>query len=194
MPYNGQYHVSEGYHTGGKYGILSGIMSDWLTISDAAIFTGKSQNTIRKLIRGGTKSGTKVVTKKQKTGNRYRYLIDKASLAFHYQTGTTNDYQTGTTGGTNVVPILQEQIQALHRQLEQKDRQLEEKDKQINELIERQREQNVIVKILQDRLLPGKTEPVVDQIDQDERTDRREQEKAKQAETLISWVWKRVIG
>jgi predicted transcriptional regulator len=112
---------------------------DYITIKEAVSLTGKSEATIRRLIKKAT-SGKPKKAKKEKTASGYQWFISKEFILSETDNKSSNetiDPQENTT------------IQALLKQLEIK-------DKQIEELNTRLQEANILHKQLQDHLFERK--------------------------------------
>lgn len=97
---------------------------DYITIKEAVSLTGKSEATIRRLVKKAT-SGKPKKAKKEKTASGYQWFISKEFILSETGNKTSNekiDPQENTTT-----------IQALLKQLEVKDRQIEELNNRLRE-------------------------------------------------------------
>ncbi len=118
-------------------------MNSYLSIQDAVEKTGKSQSTITRLVKRYT--GTKHVKKDGK-----KYLISVEVLP-EITTNYSNDYSE-TIQMNSLIEAKNETISLLKNQLDKK-------DKIIGDLIERNREANIIIKSLQEQIsIPEQTE------------------------------------
>jgi hypothetical protein len=143
----------------------------FLSIKDAAQKYGKAQITIRRLIRSLTKDGrhrdrkyiypgVSEVKELKKTQKTFAYAISCEFLDRLYQEGTlrsqryqedvasTPDNESKQTGSSTKIAI-----ETLREQLCVKDRQIMALNQTLESLSERQRETNILMKGLQERLL-----------------------------------------
>jgi hypothetical protein len=151
-------------------------MSNFLTIREACEFTGKSESTIKRLIHSVTNekdhenrsliSPTEDELKqKQKSGEPYIWKIDRSLLESRYppdsnkSDGSKPDDSQVRSGGVadsdRLVTVLEKTIAVLEQELT-------EKNRQIDAFQERQREQNVLLRNLHDRMAiaaPAKSQP-----------------------------------
>jgi len=146
-------------------------MDQHLSVKDAIKFTGKSESTIKRLIRevAADPDGSdrqfilpshEEVEKRRESGEPYVWKIDRALLEKRYpqeagaEEGSQPTSCTGTRGATAEasVTVLREQLQSKDRQIETLEKQLDKKDEQIGNQNERMREQNILMKDLQQRL------------------------------------------
>jgi hypothetical protein len=67
-------------------------------------------------------------------------------------------YQNLLAAKDHTIQVISQQMEAKEHQIQVKDEQLQQKDQQINQLIERTREQNIIIQSIQARQLPQATE------------------------------------
>lgn len=131
---------------------------EYLTIKEACNISGKSNITIRRLI----KSLKKPDVKKQKIKTGFIYLISKDFLTTHTSTQASNqtttqkvindtiqDENTSTQASTQEADQVVTQLISLTEFLKE---QLREKDKQIAEINNRLKESNIINVGLQTRL------------------------------------------
>jgi predicted transcriptional regulator len=112
---------------------------DYITIKEAVSLTGKSEATIRRLIKKAT-SGKPKKAKKEKTASGYQWFISKEFILSETDNKTSNE---------TIDPQESLTIQALLKQLEVKDRQIEE-------LNSRLKEANILHIQLQNKLLETK--------------------------------------
>lgn len=125
-------------------------LMEYLTINEACNISGKSNITIRRLI----KSLKKPDVKKKKTNTGFIYLISKDFLITHLTTQSTtqkkinytNQDENATTQATT------QMITQLTNLTEFLKEQLREKDKQISEINSRLKEANIINVGLQTKL------------------------------------------
>ena len=114
-------------------------MNKYITIRQAVSLTGKSEATIRRLIKKAT-SGKPKKAKKEKTASGYQWFISKEFILSETDNKTSNE---------TIDPQESLTIQALLKQLEVKDRQIEE-------LNSRLKEANILHIQLQNKLLETK--------------------------------------
>jgi len=112
---------------------------DYITIKEAVSLTGKSEATIRRLVKKAT-SGKPKKAKKEKTASGYQWFISKEFILSETDNKTSNE---------TIDPQESLTIQALLKQLEVKDRQIEE-------LNSRLKEANILHIQLQNKLLETK--------------------------------------
>lgn len=118
-------------------------MNSYLSIQEASERTGKSQSTITRLVKHY--KGTKHVKKDGK-----KYLISVEVLP-EIVTNYSNDYSK-TRQMNSLIEAKNETISLLKNQLDKK-------DKVIGDLIERNREANIIIKSLQEQIsIPEQTQ------------------------------------
>lgn len=138
-------------------------MEQHLTVKEAGELVGKSESTIKRLIREITSDadhpdreriqpGHDEVAKRRAAGEPYVWKIDAALLKSRYpEESETPDAageeaRTKSTAEDRIVVVLERSIAVLQAELEAK-------NKQIESFHERQREQNVLLKSLQERIL-----------------------------------------
>ena len=114
-------------------------MNKYITIRQAVSLTGKSEATIRRLIKKAT-SGKPKKAKKEKTASGCQWFISKEFILSETDNKTSNE---------TIDPQESLTIQALLKQLEVKDRQIEE-------LNSRLKEANILHIQLQNKLLETK--------------------------------------
>jgi len=120
-------------------------MNEFVTISEAVVLTGRSISTIRRLAKRLASEGRYELVKKEDE----RYLISRVYLVEEFQLDSQTKPDVDTHVASQVdshdalVNILREQIV--------------KKDEQISQLLERQRETNILLHGYQQRLLPDNT-------------------------------------
>jgi hypothetical protein len=143
-------------------------MTHRLTVSEAIKLTGKSESTIKRLLREIAANPTHAdrslidpsheeVEKRKAAGDSYVWRIAPELLLKRFpveSTGeaSTADSPTGQPTSDLVVTILREQLHSKDEQIRTLEVQLDRKDDQIANLNERQRESNILMKELQQRL------------------------------------------
>ncbi|MEZ6055478.1 MAG: hypothetical protein R3C01_02115 [Planctomycetaceae bacterium] len=146
-------------------------MNPLLTVKEAVTFTGKSESTIKRLLREVAADvehpdrqfilpSHDEVEKRRAAGEPYVWKIDKELLERRYpketaaEEGSPASASNGSLGATGeaIVAVLREQLQSKDRQIETLEKQLDKKDEQIGNQNERMREQNILMKDLQQRL------------------------------------------
>lgn len=157
-------------------------MDQHLTIAEAKAFTGKSESTIKRLLREITakpghpdRSGILPVADDLKrlkaAGEPYAWKIDRHLLLRRFPQETTPEegtdkLATPTAAGSSndtVIQILQEQLRSKDEQIRTLEKQLDRKDEQIANSNDRLRESNVLMRELQQRLAiaaPATTSPL----------------------------------
>ena len=96
---------------------------DYITIKEAVSLTGKSEATIRRLVKKATSGKPKKATK-EKTASGYQWFISKEFILSETDNKTSNE---------TIDPQESLTIQALLKQLEVKDRQIEELNSRLKE-------------------------------------------------------------
>jgi hypothetical protein len=145
-------------------------MDQHLTVSEARKFTGKSDSTIKRLIRDVVLEAQHPersfilpshgeVERRKKAKEPYVWKIDRELLRRRFGVGgQTTDVEESprqVTGGRErdiVLQVLREQLQSKDDQLRTLEGQLDRKDEQISNWNERMRESNILMKELQQRL------------------------------------------
>lgn len=152
------------------------IKQDYLTIKEAAKLTGKSEITIRRLIKSEPYQDTmqdtmqnsihqsklsSLLIKKEKTQKGFIYKVQKQFILDKIKLKTKSSDKANDKADDKVVDkvssdklsdkISHEIILTLKEQLHIKDKQIENLSRKIDELIERDRETNIILKGLQDK-------------------------------------------
>jgi hypothetical protein len=139
-----------------------------LTASEAIKLTGKSESTIKRMLReivADPMHGDRAlidpshdeVEKRKAAGDSYVWRIAPELLLKRFPVESTGeaptaDAPTGQPTSNLVVTILREQLQSKDEQIRTLEIQLDRKDDQIANLNERQRESNILMKELQQRL------------------------------------------
>lgn len=144
-------------------------MSDrWATVVEARKLTGKSESTIKRLVREivadpehpdrrEIQPSHEEVERLRAAGEPYVWRISTALLLRRFplkerpEVGDT-PAAAGTQSRDLVVQVLQEQLRSKDEQFRSLEKQLDRKDEQIANLNERQRETNILMKELQQRL------------------------------------------
>lgn len=139
---------------------------DFITIREATQLTGKADITIRRLIKDLIKQNNPEATqmiRQEQTGGGFIYKISKDYLLKKLNINKAvkksepkekkeipEDWEK--TGKIEIPEIIREVIKALKNQIYIKDKQIESLSNKIDQLIERDRETNIILKGLQDRV------------------------------------------
>lgn len=144
---------------------------DYLTVKEAAKLTGKSESTVRRLLRQITsQTGSRLpsqIIKKETTVAGFIYRIDKefilGKLGVNDQPlNRCNDQSLPSQNDQpldhlktlqNMVEFLQEQLQIKDTQLQANDKQIEALNNTVDQLIERARETNILLKNFQEKTL-----------------------------------------
>ncbi|MCA9095096.1 MAG: hypothetical protein KDA68_16535 [Planctomycetaceae bacterium] len=181
-------------------------MDQHLTVTEARKLTGKSDSTIKRMIREVTADpkhsersfilpSHEEVERRKAAGEPYVWKIDRELLRRRFdapEPEAADDAPTASTSGGGehdvVLQVLREQLKSKDEQLRTLETQLDRKDEQISNLNERMRESNVLMKELQQRLAiaaPAKSSPaeVIDAKEQGSGTGTsKESTPAKQAQ------------
>ncbi len=144
-------------------------MPSRLTVSEAIKLTGKSESTIKRMVREIVADPTHLdralidpshdeVERRKAAGDSYVWRIAPELLLKRFPsesadgTSSAADSPAGPPNSNLVVTILREQLQSKDEQIRTLETQLDRKDDQIANLNERQRESNILMKELQQRL------------------------------------------
>lgn len=137
---------------------------DFITIREAVKLTDKSDITIRRLIKHLLKQNNPEATqmiKQEQVGGGFIYKINKDFLLKELKISEPTKEpeekkelsdKTKRKQITEPLNIIREIIKTLKNQLYIKDKQIESLSNKIDQLIERDRETNIILKSLQDRV------------------------------------------
>lgn len=145
-------------------------MDQHLTVKEAVKLTGKSESTIKRLIREIVKEPSHVdresilpphdeVERRREAGEPYIWKIDRHLLLRRFP--NEDSQEEGSQGtqanspadnSTPIIEVLREQLQSKDRQLQTLETQLDRKDEQIGALNERMRESNILMKELQEKV------------------------------------------
>ncbi|MCA9082027.1 MAG: hypothetical protein KDA58_15805 [Planctomycetaceae bacterium] len=158
-------------------------MSSFLIVKEAVKYCGKSESTLKRLIREITadpghadrsliEPGHDDLEAKKAAGEPYVWKIHTDLLDRRYAAdedantaaAATAKSQAKTSNET-IVALLREQLETKDRQIATLEKQLDRKDDQISSQNERMREQNILMKDLQQRLAiaaPGQQSNIVD--------------------------------
>lgn len=143
-------------------------MARGLTISEARKFTGKSESTIKRLVReivaDPAHSDRDLIDPSQEevdrcnsVGERYVWTISEDLLLRRYPDTEKQPVKIVESSTElhedTVVGILREQLHSKDDRLRVLEQQLDRKDSQIADLSERQRETNILMKTMQERLV-----------------------------------------
>ena len=152
-------------------------MDQHLTVSEAREFTGKSESTIKRLLREITGDPQHVerpfilpsaeeVERRKAAKEPYVWKIDRQFLLRRFPQEEAVESGGVAAGGPATAPVglvmqvLQEQLRSKDDQLRTLEKQLDRKDDQIASLNERMRESNVLMRELQQRLAIAAPRPV----------------------------------
>jgi hypothetical protein len=145
-------------------------MDQHLTVSEARQFTGKSESTIKRLLRDIVGDPQHVdrlfvlpsadeVERRKAAKEPYVWKIDRQLLLRRFPQDETpvtasGGVPSGPTGNPSdlVMQVLQEQLRSKDEQMRTLEKQLDRKDEQIASLNDRMRESNVLMRELQQRL------------------------------------------
>jgi len=160
-------------------------MDQHLTVREARAFTGKSESTLKRLIREVTADANhsdrsqilpppEEVERRKKTGDVFVWKINQDFLLRRFPK-TTDEEGSGAShtrpitesrdgNGEAIIQVLRDQLVSKDRQLQTLETQLDRKDEQIKSLNERMHETNTLMRELQVRLAiaPPATSPTTD--------------------------------
>jgi len=128
----------------------------FLSVPESCLLTGKSESTIKRFLQKNfkndkSKDSSKTIQniKKEKAQNGFYWFVEEKFLLKNFP---IVEEEKNTEGN--------EMIEFLKEQLENKDEQMQKKDEQISQLLERQRESNILLKNSQEKniLLESKNE------------------------------------
>ena len=139
---------------------------EFITIAEAVRLTGQSDADLMRLLKDRMGSGNldlESITRKEQRGNRMMYLISKAFLLRELdreqnpQVDTPQEVAKEPAQEQHVSPnallvAKDEMIVTLQKVVETKDRQMDDLSKKIDELIERDRETNFLLRGLQEKI------------------------------------------
>jgi len=144
-------------------------MDQHLTVSEAREFTGKSESTIKRLLReivGDPQHADRLfilpsaeeVERRKAAKEPYVWKIDRQLLLRRFpheeaaESGGVTPRPPANAASDLVMQVLQEQLNSKDEQLRTLEKQLDRKDEQIASLNERMRESNFLMRELQQRL------------------------------------------
>ena len=151
-------------------------MDQHLTVSEARQFTGKSESTIKRLLREIVADpqhadrlfilpSAEEVERRKAAKEPYVWKIDRQLLLRRFpqeeaaESGGATQAGPASTHTELVMQVLQEQLKSKDEQLRTLEKQLDRKDDQIASLNERMRESNVLMRELQQRLAIAPPKP-----------------------------------
>lgn len=139
---------------------------EFITIAEAVRLTGQSDVELMRLLKDRMESGgldIESITRKEQRGNRTVYVISKAFLLGELDTEqdpqedapqeVTKEPEQEQQGPPHVLLVAKdEMIGTLQKIIETKDKQMDDLSKKIDELIERDRETNFLLRGLQEKI------------------------------------------
>jgi hypothetical protein len=135
---------------------------NFISIKEASLLTGKSESTLKRFVqknfsigksKGKPKNNQNI--KREKAPKGFFWFIEENFLLENFPAENSSPHSSAEN--SEIVKILKEQ--------------LEKKDEQISQLLDRQRESNILTKNLQDKVLalePGEKKPGQLVVDQEE--------------------------
>ncbi len=131
--------------------------NDFITIAEAAELSGKSDIDIMRLLKDRLQSSGVSVESVMRREQREKGIMLLVNKAFLFQeppesSQDLKDSKQEYEESNELLKAKDEMIATLQRIIEIKDRQMEDLGKKIDELIERDRETNILLKGLQDRI------------------------------------------
>jgi hypothetical protein len=149
-----------------------------LTVSEARALTGKSESTLKRMLREITAipnhpdrafvhPSPEEVERRKAAKEPYAWKIERSLLLRRFPAENSPEEGTGGVGSPEVasappelmLQILREQLSSKDQQLRTLETQLDRKDEQIASLSERMRESNVLMRELQQRLAIAPPKP-----------------------------------
>lgn len=145
-------------------------MPNLLSVSQAKKLTGKSESTFKRMVReivadpkhsdrAGITPGHEEIERLRGAGERYTWGISQQLLQRRFPkeapqavAGDSAADPDQPVTANKLVEILQEQLGKKDQQINALERQLDRKDEQFAILSERQRESNILMKSLQERM------------------------------------------
>jgi len=170
-----------------------------LTYTEACKLLGKSRKTISRYIKKGLIKPERI--KSQRGTLEYRFK--KADLEGLKIPGTDKIRQDKTQAirqDREVITLLKETTQTLRNQLNIKDRQIRSLGNKIDQLIERGRETNILIKGLTNKvlMLEGKTSKAetINEVenkdkDREDRQDKKRQDRGQKIKNFIRKIFKK---
>ncbi len=161
---------------------------EFITIAEAVRLTGQSDTELMRFLKDRMESGgfdIESITKKEQRGNRMMYLISKTFLLkeFTKEENFHEDVPHEAVAKEDVLlEAKNEMITILQGVIETKDKQMDGLSKKIDELIERDRETNFLLRGLQERIfaLEGPKKEVSPEEKKDEAVKVEKQKPARQ--------------
>lgn len=148
----------------------------FISIKEASLLTGKSESTLKRFVQKKFSSGTSKGKpmnnqniKREKAPKGFFWFIEEHFLLENFS--AENSAPQSPAENSDIIQILKEQ--------------LEKKDEQISQLLDRQRESNILTKNLQDKVLalePGEKKSGQSVVDQTEKTSTKK------------GFWKKIFG
>lgn len=126
---------------------------EFITIAEAAALLGKDDTAVMRLMKDRLRSSglsLEAVVQKRQTEKGFLYLLSKEFLFGEPRTHTPPPAPAREE--PQLIQAKNEMIAALTKIIETKDRHIEDLSKKIDSLIERDRETNILMKGLQDRI------------------------------------------
>ncbi len=123
----------------------------FLSTKEATELTGKSANTIKNFIQKNFKNDNQKgdqKIKREKAPKGYFWFIEENFLRENF-----NIPEKNKNSDSEIVELLKKQLEEQNFQIKNKDEQMKEKDSQIFQLLERQREANILLKNSQEKNL-----------------------------------------
>jgi hypothetical protein len=121
-------------------------MKNYLSISEAVNFYGKSESTIRSVVRSAGKIKGVLKYETLKNGTKKIYISETYLNGLFSHGKNNNSNMSDTNTSQDMIEFLKKQIEV--------------KDEQIESLLERQRENNILMSQLQQKVLLIEESPV----------------------------------
>ena len=188
-------------------------MDNLLSIRAACEFTGRSESTIKRLIRDIAKDKNhpdrslilpshKELEQKQKAGEPYRWKLDRELLIKHYPADSDKSKtarkpdDAGYVTTEILTDVLRGQLDSKDQQLRTLETQLDRKDEQILALNERMRESNILMKELQQKVAiaaPAQSSRETDIVDAKEELTKKGSRRKEESASGTQSIWTRPI-
>lgn len=194
-------------------------MDQHLTVKEAVRLTGKSESTIKRLIReivndpghpdrGFILPPNDEVERRRDAGEPYVWKLDRQLLLrrFPKEEAAEEGSRPAAVGAGDahsapIIEVLREQLQSKDRQIQTLETQLDRKDKQIENLNERMHESNILMNELQKRLAiaapnpsAGSSQPMDATPVEPEKGSRPVAPKPKTSRPKSDSLWTRPLG
>ena len=163
---------------------------DYVTITDAVTLTGKSMSTIRRLVKRLRDGDARDHIKKEMTAQGERYLISRDFLLKEFEPDTQATTQADNQEDRQATTQMNSHDELVEVMREQ----LKKKDEQIAQLLERQRETNILMNNYQQRMLAMAPVEVEQKPSESLPPEPLPQQKTPSASATPSYAWGWLLG